>query len=125
MAVVNNGTVNALPADKLPSGYTLPTVTTIPDYHYRYDTVIPIAVSGTVASTASATMSAIVTATSTAVKAILDADYLATATVTGYAVITDLTTNFAPTPNSTSMTYLLSGTTNSYLVSVTIYVKVV
>jgi len=123
MAVVNNGTVNALPADRLPSGYTLPTVTTVPDFHYRYDTVIPITVSTTVQSTASATMTQIVTNTSTAVKAILDADYLATATVVGYAVINDIQSNFTPTSNATTMSYLLSATVNQYLVSVTIFVK--
>lgn len=125
MAVVNNGTVNALPEDRIPAGYTRPTVTTISDFHWRYDTVVTVAVSGTVASTATATMSAIVTGTSSAVTTILNADFLGTATVTAYSVINDLTTNFAPSLNNTSMSYLLSATTNSYLVSVTIYVKAV
>jgi hypothetical protein len=122
MAITLNGTVNALAPDRLPSGYTPPTVTTVPDFHYRYDVVVPLVFSTTATSTASATMSAIVTATNTAVSAILTADFLSTATVTAYAVINELTTNLAlPTPTST--TYLLSGTTPSYLVSVTIFVK--
>ena len=125
MAVVNNGTVNGLPADRLPSGYTLPTVVTIADFHYRYDIVIPIAVSGTVASTASASMTAIVTATNTAITAILNADFLGTATVTAYSIINDIGSTFTPTNNNTTMSYLLSATTNQYLVSTTIFVKAI
>lgn len=122
MAITLNGTVNALAPDRLPAGYTPPTVTTVPDFHYRYDVVVPLVFSTTATSTASATMTAIVTATNTAVSAILAADFLSTATVTAYAVINELTTNLAlPTPTST--TYLLSGTTPSYLVSVSIFVK--
>jgi len=122
MAITLNGTQNALPSDRLPSGYTAPTVTTVPDFHYRYDVVVPLVFSTTATVTASATMTAIVTATNTAVSAILAADYLSTATVTAYAVINDITTNLAlPTPTST--TYLLSGTTPSYLVNTTIFVK--
>lgn len=123
MAITLNGTQNALPDDRIPSGYTRPTVTTINDFMWRYDVVIPIAVSGNVASTASASMTAIVSATNTAVSAILTADYLSTATVTAYAVINDIGSNFSPTNNTTSMSYLLSGTTNSYLVATTIFVK--
>jgi hypothetical protein len=123
MAITLNGTQNALPADRLPSGYTLPTVTTVPDFHWRYDVVIPITVAGTVASTASASMTAIVSATNTAVSAILTADYLSSATVVAYAVINDIGSNFTPTNNNTSMSYLLSATTNQYLVSTTIFVK--
>jgi len=125
MAITLNGTQNALPEDRIPAGYTRPTVTAISDFHYRYDLVIPIAVSGTIASTASATMTAIVTATNTAVQAILTADYLSTANVTAYAVINDIGSNFSPTDNNTTMTYLLSSTTNSYLVRTTIFVKAI
>jgi hypothetical protein len=125
MAITLNGTVNALPVDRLPSGYTVPTVTTIADFQWRYDVVIPITVSGTVASTASASMTAIVSATNTAVSAILAADYLATATVTAYAVINDIGSNFTPTSNATTMSYLLSATTNQYLVNTTIFVKAI
>jgi len=125
MAVVNNGTVNGLPADRLPSGYTPSAVVTIPDFMWRYDVVIPIAVTGTVASTASASMTAIVTATSTAVTAILNADFLATATVTAYSIINDIGSTFTPTNNNTTMSYLLSATTNQYLVNTTIFVKAI
>lgn len=125
MAVVNNGTQNALPEDRIPAGYTRPMVTAIADFMWRYDVVIPIAVSGTVASTASASMTAIVTATNTAITAILNADFLSTATVTAYSIINDIGSNFTPTNNNTSMTYLLSGTTNQYLVSTTIFVKAI
>jgi hypothetical protein len=123
MAITLNGTQNALPAERLPIGYTVPTVTTIADFHYRYDVVVPITVSGVVLSTASATMGALVTAVNTAILAILTADFLSTATVTAYAVITDIDSNFSPSNNNTAMYYLLSATENRYLVSTTIYVK--
>lgn len=123
MAITLNGTQNGLPADRLPSGYTPPTVTTVPDFHYRYDTVIPITVSTTVQSTASATMSTIVTNTNTSISTLLGLDFLSTATVVAYAVINDIQSNFTPTTNATSMSYLLSATVNQYLVSVTIFVK--
>jgi len=122
MAITLNGTQNALPSDRLPSGYTAPVVTSVPDFQYRYDVVVPLVFSTTATATASGTMTAIVTATNTAVSTILGADFLSTATVTAYAVINDITTNLAlPTPTST--TYLLSGTTPSYLVNTTIFVK--
>ena len=35
MAIVNNGTKNSLPAAKLPTGYTVPTVTTFTDWEYK------------------------------------------------------------------------------------------
>jgi len=123
MAITLNGTQNALPDDRIPAGYTRPTVTTVPDFHYRYDVVIPIAVAGTVAATASASMAAIVTATNTAVQTIMTGDFLSTATGNAYAVINDIGSNFSPSNNTTSMSYLLSATTNQYLVSTTIFVK--
>lgn len=123
MAIVNNGTLNGLPSERLPIGYTLPTVTLVSDFQYKFNTTVTLSVSTTVLSTAVTTMAAIVTATNTAVSAILAADFLASATVTAYAVINNLTTNFAPTKNNTAQTFLLDSTTNSYLVSVSIYVK--
>jgi hypothetical protein len=121
MAIVVNGTVNAIPAEKLPVGYTPPTVTIIQDFQYRYDVVIPLVFSTTATSTAVNTMTAIVTATNSAVIALLALDFLATATVTSYAVINSIDTNLA----NTTSTYLLSTTTPSYLVSVTIFVKAI
>ena len=119
MAIVVNGTVNNIPAEKLPIGYTLPTVTTIPDFHYRYDVVIPLVFSSTATTPAYSTMTAIVNGTNTAVINLLALDFLATATVTAYAVINSIDTNLNPS----SSTYLLSSTTPSYLVSTTIFVK--
>jgi hypothetical protein len=125
MAITLNGTMNALPEDRIPAGYTRPSVTTISDFMWRYDVVIPINVSGTVASAPKASMENIVTATNTEVLAILTADYLSTATVTAYAVINDIDSNFTPTNNNGTLSYLKSATTNQYLVSTTIYVKVI
>lgn len=126
MALTLNGTKNALSEDKLPVGYTPPTVTAVTDYNYVNSKVITLAVSGIVTSTAVATMTAIVAGANSAISTLLSADFtVASKTVTAFGVITDITTNFAPTLNNTSQSYLLSGTTNSYLVSVIIYAKVV
>lgn len=119
MAIVVNGTVNGIPAEKLPVGYTPPTVTIIPDYHYRYDVIIPLVWSTTAQSTAINSMTTIVSGTNTAVTNLLVLDFLSTATVTAYAVINSIDTNLNPN----SSTYLLSGSTPSYLVSATIFVK--
>jgi hypothetical protein len=125
MALTLNGTQNGLPIDRLPSGYTPPVVASVSDYNYLNAKVITLAFSSTATSTASATMTAIVTATNTAVSTLLGADFtVASKTVTAYAVITNLTTNLA-LASPTDTTYLLSGTTPSYLVSVTIYARVV
>ena len=119
MAIVVNGTVNAIPAEKIPAGYTLPIVTLIPDFHYRYDVVIPLVFS-TTATTSNpvTTMTALVSATNTAVASLLALDFLATANVTAYAVINSIDTNL----NNNSTTYL-TNVTPSYLVSTTIFVK--
>jgi len=122
MAIVVNGTINSIPSEKLPIGYTPPTVTLIPDYHYRYDVVVPL-VWSTTANTSNpiTSMTNIVTGTNTAVTTLLGLDFLSTATVTAYAVINSIDTNL--NPNST--TYLIGATTPSYLVSATIFVKAV
>ena len=126
MALTLNGTQNGLSVDRLPSGYTPPTVTAVSDFNYINSKVITIAVSGTATTTAAASMTAIVTATNSAVSTLLSADFtVASKTVTAYAVITDISTNLVPSVNSTTMAYLLSATTPSYLVSVNIYAKVV
>ena len=126
MALVLNGTQNGLSVDRLPSGYTPPVVAAVTDFNYVNSRVITIAFSGTAASTASASMTAIVTATNTAISTLLSADFtIASKAVTAYGVITDISTNLVPKDNSVTMTYLLSGTTPSYLVSVNIYAKVV
>lgn len=119
MAIVVNGTVNGIPAEKLPSGYTPPVVTLIPDFHYRYDVVIPLVFSA-IATTSNAvtTMTALVSGTNTAVVSLLGLDFLASATVTAYSVINSIDTNL----NNNSTTYLTNVTPN-YLVSVTIFVK--
>jgi hypothetical protein len=121
MAIVVNGTVNAIPAEKLPVGYTPPTVTIIEDFQYKSEVVIPLVFSTTATGTAVNTMTAIVTATNNAVVTLLGLDFLSTATVTAYAVINSIDTNLS----NASRTYLLSTTTPSYLVSVTIFVKAI
>lgn len=125
MAIVNNGTLNGLPTERLPIGYTLPTATLIPDFHYIKSAVIPLPVSSTASSTAVATMGAIVSGVNTAVTALLNAELLTSATITAYTVINSLTTTFAPTNNNTTQNFLNKNSTNNYLVQVTIYIKAI
>ena len=120
MAVVNNGTVNGLPADRLPVGYTAPVVTTVPDFHYRYDTTVVLSWATTITSaTPSTNMTAIVSATTSAVTAIITADFISSANILAYSIINGLeNTNDAKIP-----TNLSSGVPQSLNVSVTIFVK--
>ena len=125
MAIVNNGTLNGLPAEKLPIGYTLPTATLIPDFHYIKSHVVSLPVSSTASSTAVATMGAIVSGVTTAVTTLLNAELLTSATITGYTVINSLTTTFAPSKNNTTQAFLNKNTALNYLVRVTIYIKAI
>jgi len=123
MAITVNGVLNALPVDMLPIGYILPNPSTFADYQYRYDVVIPLTVSGEVDNTANGTMVNIFQSLNGEIQSILAADFLASATVTAYGVATDISTRYTPSNNDTSMAYLLSGTTNQYLLTTTIFVK--
>lgn len=125
MAIVNNGTLNGLPTERLPVGYTLPTATLIPDFHYVRSRVVSLPVSSTAQSTAVATMGAIVSGVTTAVTTLLNAELLTSATITGYTVINSLTTSFAPTNNNVTQGFLNKNTVNNYLVQVTIYIKAI
>jgi len=120
MAIVVNGTVNNLPISQLPSGYTPPTVTRILDFHYRYDVMIPLNWSTTINSTSPITnMTSIVTGVNSAVTTLLGLDFLATATVTAYAVINGLDLNI----NTADPTHLTNANPPAFEVQVTIFVK--
>lgn len=123
MAITVNGVLNALPVDMLPIGYILPNIATFADFQYRYDVVIPLTAIDELDSNANGTMLNIMADLSDAIANILALDFLATATVTAYGVLTDISTRHTPSNNNTTMAYLLSGTTNQYLLSTTIFVK--
>lgn len=120
MAIVVNGTVNNLPVSQLPNGYTPPTITRILDFHYRYDVTIPLIWSTVINTTNPITnMTSIVTGVNNAVTTLLGLDFLATATVTAYAVINGLDINI----NTSEPTNLTNSNTPAFQVQVTIFVK--
>lgn len=124
MAITNNGTVNGLVAAALPSGYTLPTVTTFTDYQYSRTLSLSVLKSTVENATATTTMANIIAnATVGITKQITDIlalDYLATATVTAYAEITHLTLNLAEVHGNADY---LKNTAASYVCTVQLYVK--
>lgn len=126
MAITNNGTKNSLPLAQLPTGYTVPVVTTFTDWEYKRTLTLTVLKSTVENATASTTMTNIFNnATVGLNKQIVDivaADYLATATVTTYADLTALTTNVSST-SSGDGTWMKS-TAVSYTATVNLYVKV-
>ena len=125
MAIVNNGTVNSLSSELLPSGYTRPVVTVISDYQYMYEVDLSVLKATVENATKSTTMTNIIAdATIGLTKQVTDilaADYLATATVTAYTDWWKVSDNTET--NITSAFF--DNTATSYVCSVRIYVKAV
>jgi len=124
MAITNNGVVNSLPADLLPSGYTRPTVTTFTDWEYKRELTLSVAKATVENATKATTMANIIGNASIGITKqiddILAADFDATDTVTAYVDWYKLETNI---PVNTSND-LLNDTAVSYVCSVRLYVKV-
>lgn len=94
MALTNNGTVVSVNKNKIPTGYTKPTVTTFADHESKYDDrEITIAKSGVENSDELVTFAAIIAAITDAVTTLISDDYDVTNTVTAYGVVKDITTN--------------------------------
>ena len=124
MAIVNNGTKNSLQTSAIPSGYSLPSVTEISDYHYKYDLSLTVLKATVENATAATTMTNIIgNATigiTKQVDDILAADFLASATVTAYADWTGISHNLATVLGSGDY---LKDTAMSYTCTVVLYVK--
>jgi len=124
MAIVVNGTKNSLSANEIPSGYTRPTVTEITDYQYSRSLSLSVLKATVEAATGADTMTAIIANATVGITKqvtdILDADYLATATVTAYADLVGLTHNIAAVNGSGDY---LKNTAVSYVCTVNLYVK--
>ena len=119
MAIVNNGTVVSVNASKIPTGYTLPTVTEVVSTQPNYENIsIPIVKSTVEAASKVTTFTALVAAVTAAVTAKLDADLLATNTVTAHAVLKDYRTNQIVSEE------LLTNVANSYICTVDIFVNI-
>jgi hypothetical protein len=124
MAISNLGTINNLPAVKKPAGYVDPIVATFTDWQYRYVLTLNVLKATVENGTAATTLANIIAnATIGLNKQIVDivaADFLATATVTTYAELYDLNTNYFP--QEVDNVYLTS-TAPSYVCKVILYVK--
>jgi len=124
MAITNNGVVNNLHADQLPSGYTRPTVTTFTDYEYTRTLTLSVLKSTVENATPSTTMTNIIeNGTIGLEKQIIDivaATFISSQTVTTYGSLNSLTTN--QSQNSSSETWL-DNIAQSYTATVVLYIK--
>ncbi len=124
MAITNNGVVNSLPANQLPSGYTRPTVTTFTDYEYTRTLSLTVLKATVENATRSTTMTNIIeNATIGLEKQIVDiiaTDFVASETVTTYGKWTVFSNNFV---DVTGTGTALTNTAASYTCTVILYVK--
>lgn len=122
MAITNNGTKVSLKESKLPTGYTVPSVTTFTDGKYKtIDMTLTVAKSTVENASNSTTMTALVAAITTQVDGVLAADYIATNTVTCWTDLTELKNNYVDLGGDNDW---LDTTVPSYVCSVTMYVKI-
>ena len=119
MALTNNGTVVLVNDNKIPTGYTKPTVTTFDDQESKYvNRSITIAKSGVENSDELVTFAAIVAAVTAAVDTLINADYdVAGNTITVYSNLKDIITNA-----SVGNVLYTDGVVN-YLCTVDIFIK--
>lgn len=124
MAITNNGTVNSLPTNQIPAGYTRPTVTTFTDFEYTSILSLTVLKATVENATASTTMTNIIGDAAIGITKkitdILAADYLASATVEAYADFIELSNNFSSLDGKADF---LKTTANSYQCKVILYVK--
>lgn len=124
MAITNNGTMNLLPTKQIPSGYTRPTITTFTDWEYESTLTLSVLKATVENATASTTMTNIFDNATVGldkqIDDILAADYLATATVTAFAKLTAIETNYTDTEATDAW---LTNTAASYVCTVKLYVK--
>lgn len=126
MAITNNGTKNGLPTTQLPTGYTLPTVTTFTDWEYKRTLNLTVLKATVENATPSTTMTNIfdngTIGLDQQIVDIIAADYLATATVTTYAELIGLSNNISNTSDGDGV--WLDDIATSYTATVVLYVKV-
>ena len=126
MAVVFNGTTNELGANQLPSGYTKPVVSKITGEEYVSTVELSILKATVENATQSTTMTNIFDDATIGIdKQIndnLDADYIATQTVTAHAELIALTTNIHSLSGSGVW---LQATAVSYVATVKVFVLAV
>ena len=124
MALTNAGTLVQLPSSRIPSDYTLPTVSSFTDWEYesseRTLTVLKSTVENSDRSTTLANILANATiGTNKQVTDLVTAEFDVTNTVTCYAVLTGIDSNVAASGSNDFYT----DTAMSYLCPVKFYVK--
>lgn len=123
MAITNNGTVVTIPTDKLPSGYTKPTVTTFSDYEYYRTATLNVDRATVYSATKTTTMANILAnGTIGVTKQVTDlvtADFDATNTVTIYADLYDISSNLEVSQTGD----FYGNTDDKFVCYVRIYVK--
>jgi hypothetical protein len=97
MAITNNGTSVSIPTDKLPSGYTRPTVTTFTDYEYLRTATLNVDRATVYSATKTTTMAQILSnGTIGVTKQVTDLvtdDFDATGTIAIWTDLYDIDTN--------------------------------
>ena len=123
MAITNNGTKVSIPTDKLPSGYTLPTVTTFSDYEYYRTETLEVDRATVYSATKTTTMTNILgNATIGITKQVTDlvtADFDATNTVSIWAEIYDINSNLQVSQSGD----FYSNVDDTFVCNVRVYVK--
>lgn len=124
MAITLNGVENNLTNNEKPSGYTDPSVTTFTDWEYKNTLDLTVLKATVENATASTTMTNIfddiAIGLTKQVTDILAADYLATATVTAWAELVNLSNNYSDINGSGEY---LTDSTAKYQCKVILYVK--
>jgi hypothetical protein len=124
MALTNAGTLVQLPTSRIPSGYTLPTVSSFSDYEYASTERTLSVLKSTVENATRATTLANILADATIginkqVTDLVTAEFDVTNTVTCYAVLTGIDSNQAASGSND----FLTDTAMSYSCNVKFYVK--
>ena len=123
MAITNNGTKVTIQSDKLPVGYTLPTVTTFTDHEYVRTAVLNVDRATVYSATKTTTMANILANVSIGVtKQVTDlvtADFDATKTITIYSDMYDIDTNLKVSQTGD----FFSNVDDKFVCYVKIYVK--
>ena len=118
MALVQNGVKVDLASSYVPSGYTLPTVTTFTDYLYFYDQTLSVDKTTVDDPTEATTMAAIVADLTSQINVILNADFtVATLTVTAYCSFYEISSNLSLDDN------FYTNDATSYECKLKVYVK--
>lgn len=124
MALTNAGTLVQLPSSRIPSGYTLPTVSSFSDWEYESSERTLSVLKSTVENSNKATTLANILANATIginkqVTDLVNAEFDVTNTVTCYAVLTGIDSNQA----ASGSTDFYNDTAMSYSCKVKFYVK--